>query len=375
MMETAYPTSRLVAQRIEAHFAKKIAAANLTATVAVPEARAVEHIINAAFWASLLREEGKPTKISLALLPPERSSRALTFDPPLDLDPTTLAKVAPAVERPGIHLGVWPHENTLRVWGVTRTVPKLCFVLEVFAPGLLVVKYRRSDTSAKFANIAVLEGSEAKFIDQNGSFETGTPPALASLLSFYSSAGRQEADDILVQLAVSMRAHKRGGSLLVVPADTDAWRGSIRLPISYTATPSYTELADLMREEGPGIRTNRQEALQHAVDAVAGFTAVDGATIIADTYEVLGFGAKIIRREDTGVVEQIVVSEPVQGAEPWFADPGQLGGTRHLSAAQFVSDQHDALALVASQDDRFTVFAWSAVHTMVHAHRLETLLI
>ena len=55
--------------------------------------------------------------------------------------------------------------------------------------------------------------------------------------------------------------------------------------------------------------------------------------------------------------------------------PTQLGGTRHLSAAQFVQDQRDAVALVASQDGRFTVFAWSPCEAMVHAHRVETLLL
>jgi hypothetical protein len=55
--------------------------------------------------------------------------------------------------------------------------------------------------------------------------------------------------------------------------------------------------------------------------------------------------------------------------------PTQLGGTRHLSAAQFVQDQHDAVALVASQDGAFTVFAWSPCEDMVHAHRVETLLL
>ena len=55
-------------------------------------------------------------------------------------------------------------------------------------------------------------------------------------------------------------------------------------------------------------------------------------------------------------------------------DPSRLGGTRHLSAAQFVHDQRDALAMVASQDGRFTVFAWSPCENMVHAHRVETLL-
>jgi hypothetical protein len=31
--------------------------------------------------------------------------------------------------------------------------------------------------------------------------------------------------------------------------------------------------------------------------------------------------------------------------------------------------------LVASQDGRFTIFAWSSLHAMVQAHRMETLLL
>ena len=56
-------------------------------------------------------------------------------------------------------------------------------------------------------------------------------------------------------------------------------------------------------------------------------------------------------------------------------NPEQLGGTRHLSAAQFVHDQHDAIALVASQDGRFTIFEWSPCESTVHAHRIEALLL
>jgi hypothetical protein len=71
----------------------------------------------------------------------------------------------------------------------------------------------------------------------------------------------------------------------------------------------------------------------------------------------------------------VTVTEPVEGGTPQVIHPSQLGGTRHLSAAQFVHDQRDALALVASQDGRFTVFAWSPCEGMVHAHRVEVLLI
>ena len=57
------------------------------------------------------------------------------------------------------------------------------------------------------------------------------------------------------------------------------------------------------------------------------------------------------------------------------ASPTQLGGTRHLSAAQFVHDQRDAMALVASQDGRFTIFKWSDCEQLVHAHRVDALLL
>ena len=38
-------------------------------------------------------------------------------------------------------------------------------------------------------------------------------------------------------------------------------------------------------------------------------------------------------------------------------------------------DQRNATALLASQDGQFTVFAWSSLKNMVHAHRLDALLI
>ena len=103
---------------------------------------------------------------------------------------------------------------------------------------------------------------------------------------------------------------------------------------------------------------------------------MDGATLISERYELLAFGAKIRRRAGGAQVERVVLTEPVEGSDSAVVvDPVQLGGTRHLSAAQFVQDQHDAVALVASQDGRFTVFAWSPCEEMVHAHRVETLLL
>jgi hypothetical protein len=71
----------------------------------------------------------------------------------------------------------------------------------------------------------------------------------------------------------------------------------------------------------------------------------------------------------------MLMTEPVVGGIPMLVHPSSIGGTRHFSAAQFVHDQHEALALVASQDGYFTVFSWSEKAEMVQAHRIDILLL
>jgi len=160
----------------------------------------------------------------------------------------------------------------------------------------------------------------------------------------------------------------------VVPSGSEDWRQSIVQPIVYAIRPFFSELAELMTH--PATERRRwQEALSRAVDIIAGLTAVDGATIITDRYELLAFGAKIARRDGCPRVESVTVTEPIEGSTATTLNPTELGGTRHMSAAQFVHDQRNAVALVASQDGHFTVFAWSPCESMVHAHRVESLLL
>jgi len=367
-----YPAARQYASRLADHFVRHAQKrpAEAPAVPPLPEAPAIEAMIDAGFWASLQREEGHEPEISLAFLPPERAIRPLLFARPLPLGPRVLARLAPAVERPGIHLGVWPYDGELRLWGTTRTIPTLCFVLEVLGPGLLVVKHRFREESAKFRNVAVFEGEEVKLLRQDPA-DPGDYPPLFNVLFGAEAEGADDAVDVLLRLAVSMRAHRRGGTLLVVPADDELWRSSIVHPITYAVEPPFTELAHVLPDKS---ETGRA-ALGRAVAAVAGLTAVDGATLIDDRYALLAFGAKIARPEGRARVEQVVLSEPVEGRVPAVESLVQLGGTRHLSAAQFAQDQQDAVAMVASQDGHFTVFAWCSRDAMVHARRVESLLL
>src|SRR5262245_42456155 len=165
MKREAYPAARTISSKLHAYFARHAADARPSnrTRAAVPDAETIEAVIDAAFWASLRREEGYTPKISLAFLSPEETAHPLRFERPLALHPATLTRVPPAVERPGIHLGVWRAQEGLSVWGTTRAIPSLCFVLEVAAPGLLVVKHHSGDESGKFVNVAVLEGDQIKW--------------------------------------------------------------------------------------------------------------------------------------------------------------------------------------------------------------------
>lgn len=375
--EAAYPAARIVAPKVHEYFSRQRAEAGVMGTVRLamlPDKATIEAIVDAAFWASLRREEGFIPKISLGYLSPQETKSALLFERPLPLDPGVLTKVAPAVERPGIHLGVSHGSDGLCVWGTTRSIPSLCFVVEVAAPGLIVIKHHSSATTRKFVNVAVLEGDQIRIVDEHATPNPDRPAVLTSFLGFESPVAWVHSVSVLVQLAVSMRAHGRGGSLLLVPLMDGAWRESIVLPMPYAVSPPFSDLARLVQS-----RDDDNRRLSRTVDAVAGLTAVDGAVVLTEQYEVLGFGAKITRRRGYPLVEQVIVTEPIEGGEATLVAPDKLGGTRHLSAAQFVHDQRDGqggcAALVASQDGRFTVFEWAPCEGMVHAHRIEALLL
>ena len=94
----------------------------------------------------------------------------------------------------------------------------------------------------------MLEGEQVKFVDENASSLPDCPSLLTSLLGFDAPASWGDSLNVLVQLAVSMRAHGRGGLLLVVPAGTTAWRESIVSPILYEQSPPFSGLAELMRQ-------------------------------------------------------------------------------------------------------------------------------
>src|ERR1700694_5260415 len=102
--EATYAAARTISPKLHSYFAGHRAEAirrGQEHLAPLPDAETIEAIIDAAFWASLRREEGYEPRISLAFVSPEESVHPLIFERPLPLDPSALTRVALAVERPG----------------------------------------------------------------------------------------------------------------------------------------------------------------------------------------------------------------------------------------------------------------------------------
>jgi hypothetical protein len=225
---TLLPQAQHLAEVIERRSAASPQAFTGAGSAPKPSREVLEEIVSVCFWASLLQEEGRDPRITVAYMPPPEARDSLAFAAPLAFEPHVLAHLAPSVERPGIHLGVWHDGGALRVWGLTRMLPIWCVVVEVAAPGLLIVKGSRPDQVVKMPNIAVLEGATIKAIIPQSTVISDAPVAMQPLLAFYASAGRKASDDVLVRMALSMREHRRGGTLLVVPDGSAARAGATR---------------------------------------------------------------------------------------------------------------------------------------------------
>jgi DNA integrity scanning protein DisA with diadenylate cyclase activity len=101
--------------------------------------------------------------------------------------------------------------------------------------------------------------------------------------------------------------------------------------------------------------------------------SVDGATVVSRELDLIGFGAKIKYDPKSDNPQIVYKIDPLEGEGAITAKTmNELGGMRHQSAANFVSEYKEAIALVVSEDGNVTAFVWNdeARHVLAFA-RLE----
>lgn len=196
----------------------------------------------------------------------------------------------------------------------------------------------------------------------------------------------------LGDILLNMFSHGNGGTILLVPKETDNWSESIQQPVLYKCLTSYQDkrisekysiienylekrmkplAGKTLKDKIRGLLTSNKsdEALnskfslneRHAKEAlldIGNLTKIDGATILAQDFEVLAFGARIKPIDSNQKPENIVVITPFEDCKAMQVSLSKIGGTRHQSATQFAFDQKDSISVVASHDGRLSVFWW-----------------
>ena len=256
-----------------------------------PPPLAIASIIDAAFWASLRREEGQAPKISLAFLPPEHARHPLLFARACRSRRRCCRRSRRPWSVPAFISACGANGDDFFVWGTTREVPAFCLVVEVVASGLIVVKHR-SEPFGKFVNVAVLEGDQIKIVDE------GVGRLIPDCPDAGDVADRRDRSPL--------RVGRDRGADPAGRVDAAAWprRRAAGRAVGNRRLARLDRRAGALRGRSAVLRagaiwsraTNADpDDLKRAVDAIAGLTAVDGATIINDRYDLLAFGAKITR--------------------------------------------------------------------------------
>ncbi len=174
----------------------------------------------------------------------------------------------------------------------------------------------------------------------------------------------------LTTIAMAMRDHSHGGTLLIVPNDASTLA---RLPgsldIRFAGAP-YERVKTDLAERDAALREFKSDFLwrferaQQSLKSIGQLTAVDGAALVTYDLLVLGFGAKI-KPSNKSSLDTALVSVPFENGQTQEKKIAELGGTRHQSAARFVFAQRESVAIVASQDGKLSLFAWDKARRRV----------
>ena len=341
-------------------------------------------LLESAFWATLLADEGRATRACLAVSPTMKFPDALAFGAPIPYGERTIAKLAPAVPRGGCLL-ISISDSRPEIWGIGRTRPISpvdAFTMDLSEPGVVRVNV------GPFQPFIVLNGrSNPELVGSRITLADYLKRALRKALPANDIIDTQAVwreCGVLAILAKIIREHGHGGILLIVPDDAGPWLGSLN-PFAYRLAVPNTRLRDGIRRElsemaaqgevlqrvsQPDVPADLRDHILGTVTprpwyddgevrGIGSFAGVDGAIVITKDLSVLGFGATIAVGQRGA--PRICVLRPEPGPQEAVAVPLEaLGGTRHQSAARFVDANRESVAVVLSQDRHMSVMRWDS---------------
>ncbi|MDB4995794.1 MAG: uncharacterized protein JWM74_3226 [Myxococcaceae bacterium] len=345
--------------------------ANMTKSSPAPTRAELTALMNTAFMATLLEEEGRRTRFTLAFVTPEGASSAGylvgKFVKAVPFTKAKIAKLAPSTDLEKTSLGVTSDsKNGLVIWGLVHAGNRSAdggrrehshpLSITGYRAGGLLVDYRSQ-------RVLSLAGGTPQFVTSEQSL------AFTHLLGRAIGSGRLAHALQEITERIVLAGH--GGTLLVVEPSSKP--KGVRMHSEFTFDAPCTILRDAVEREhahhnrgapAPGApsldRLERQH--RHALDHVARLANVDGAVVMSYDLVVRGYGATIETPAMRKGVE-IELTDPRKKETKRKKAPKLVGiddfsGNRHRSAIHFCARQIPknrkpdgfVVAIVVSQD-------------------------
>ncbi len=357
----------------------------------------IETLIETCFVASMEKEEGRFYNFSITLKPQEcEDGSSYQFHEPIEFNSASITKLTPAINPNYYCIDTWFNKDgNLEIWGFSEK-SNTEFTFSTSSSGKIILNCA---LGLKDRFKCFISMSETGFI----SLKSYSNPVADWLEEVYKKEGLKsfflERNSDLGDILLNMFSHGNGGTILLVPKEIDKWKNSIQHPILYKCLTSYqdkrvnvkysameTYFEERMKpldgktveEKIKGLLTTpiHNEALnskfslnehntKEALLDIGNLTKIDGATVLAQDFEILAFGARIKPIDSNQKPEDLIMITPYENLNARKVSLSTIGGTRHQSAAQFVFDQKESIAVVASHDGRLSVFWWNKEHNIV----------
>jgi hypothetical protein len=318
-------------------------------------------LLSLAFWSSLLQEEGRTVTISLMFLPHSDAIKPLILEDSLPAETTTIVRMSPALNYTQRGIGITRlDDGELRVWGTADT-SYFTIIVSAIRPGTVTVRY--------FGRLLMIfSAGNATFLEGEGGH---------TLLSIMSKAAENITtfknpytfSSILLEIIRTMFSQGHGGTILVIPPNDQSWEkmySSIRFKPSkpYLFLHEIIESLEINKklpfEMNPGPFSSQiQQFTRDAVEEIGLLSSVDGALLIDYDLNVLGFGVMLHSEPKPESLKAVVLEVGLPSPTGKKIElVSNFGGARHKAAADFCSQVKNSLAIVASQDQKLTMFGW-----------------
>jgi hypothetical protein len=331
----------------------------------------------------------------------------LEFPEPRQFDIQEIRRLSPAADYYRSLIGVYAdEEGSLRIWGLVHSGPRWlregqggrdappplpsALILRVHGPGRIAADVglealckldegRLSDVSMDVFRSRWLPASFAPVREELAEIHAGLRDQARKKGEVWARLDnditRVIGQHTIKRIISAVRDSHHGGTMVIVPpeladdiveghyvslkyrfVDSEPRRRFRTLIVdvmnelarSYAGTPARDPVGwDDYEASGDESLSLLDEAIFEVAHVIAGLTAVDGAVVMTQRFEVLGFGGEI--SGDLPAVETVARAIDVEG-EVAVEESAEGVGTRHRSAYRLCKALSSVIAVVISQD-------------------------